>query len=360
MFKKVFTFVFTVLLIAGISYGQQSSSTSEEGMYFEHGKVAEIFAKAKAENKYIFVDAFADWCGPCKWMVANVFPQKEVGEFYNANFVQYKLDMEKGEGIEFAEKYGVTSYPTYLFFSPDGELVHRAGGSKEADKFIQDGKNALNPDMTLFGLKAKYESGDKSPATLMNYANAMWNANIKGSQGVAEEYLKTQNENDLTSQENWEMINKFVWNIDGRDFKYLEANAKTFSDLYGAEKVEKKLINTYVNHYFTSKDFNGYVQYVEKLDINNDWNALNMHAWNLYEGTEDKSLLEKAAGWAKRSMEIEQNYYNTDTYAAIQFKLGNYKEADKYADIAIELAKKNNEKHDGTLELKEMIKIKRK
>ena len=360
MVKKIFAFVVVFVMASGLSYAQQSSSTSEEGMAFEHGSVAEIFAIAKAQNKYIFVDCFADWCGPCKWMAANVFPQKEVGEFYNSNFVSYKFDMEKGEGPDFAKQYNVTSYPRYLYFSPDGELVHMSGGSKEAEKFIQDGMNALNPEMTLYGLQTKYESGDRSPQTLMNYANALWNANQKGNQAIGEEYLKTQDESELTSADNWQMIERFVWNVDGREFKYLEANKATFASLYGEKEVSQKINNTYINHFFTSKDFEAYAEYVEKLDINNNWGALNEHAWNMYEGTDNKDLLKMAAKWAKRSMELEQNYYNTDTYASILYKLGEYKESEKYADLAIELAKKNNQKYDGTLELKQMLKIKRK
>lgn len=366
MFKRILTLAVVLSLFAVVSYAQDntntgSGTTTEEGMNFENGSVSDIFALAKAQNKYVFVDCYADWCGPCKWMMANVFPQKEVGEFYNENFVIYKLDMEKGEGVEFAEKYKVHSYPTYLFFNPEGELVHRSGGSKEADMFIQDGKNALNPDMTLFGLQAKYEAGNRSSEVLMNYAYALSNANQKGIKEVADAYFATQSESDLMAENNWNMIYRFTTDINSREFKYLEANSDMFSKTYGEEKVNKKIDNTYISHYFKNRDFKAYGDYVNKImpAINNSWDALNMHAWNMYEGTDDKELIEMAASWAKRSMEIEENFYNTDTYAALQYKLGNYDEAQKYANIAIQHAKKNNEKYDGTLELIEMIKVKR-
>lgn len=38
-------------------------------------------AKAKTEDKLLFVDAFAKWCGPCKSMAKNVFTQQKVGDF---------------------------------------------------------------------------------------------------------------------------------------------------------------------------------------------------------------------------------------------------------------------------------------
>jgi thiol:disulfide interchange protein len=46
---------------------------SSKGIRFEHGlSWAQVKEKAKAENKYIFMDCYATWCGPCKAMDKNV------------------------------------------------------------------------------------------------------------------------------------------------------------------------------------------------------------------------------------------------------------------------------------------------
>ena len=67
----------------------------EKGMHFEHNTTwQKILAKAKAEKKYIFVDCFTTWCGPCKQMSANIFPLKEVGDFYNKNFINVKIQLD--------------------------------------------------------------------------------------------------------------------------------------------------------------------------------------------------------------------------------------------------------------------------
>lgn len=114
-----------------------------QGIEFEQGTWEEVLAKAKKENKPIFVDAYAAWCGPCKYMAYNIFPDEKVGEFYNKNFINYKYDMEKGDGPKFASQYKVNAYPTFLFIDKDGAVQYRTMGGKQADAFIQVGEDAL-------------------------------------------------------------------------------------------------------------------------------------------------------------------------------------------------------------------------
>ena len=79
----------------------------------------QAIAAAKAENKLVFVDVMTSWCGPCKMMARDVFPQKKVGDFMNEKFVCLKIDAEKGEGIEIAKTYKVNAYPTFLLLNLD-------------------------------------------------------------------------------------------------------------------------------------------------------------------------------------------------------------------------------------------------
>ena len=90
-------------------------NAQNHGIDFFHGTWAEGMAKAKQENKKVFIDFFTEWCGPCLNMALKVFTLPEVGYEYNKNFVCMKIDAEKGEGIELAKRYGVHSYPSYIF-----------------------------------------------------------------------------------------------------------------------------------------------------------------------------------------------------------------------------------------------------
>ena len=93
------------------------SAVCAQGIAFENGNWKDIIRKATKANKPIFVDAYATWCGPCKWMAKNTFTDEKVGSFYTDNYIAYKMDMEKGEGPAFAKRNEVEAYPTLLFFS---------------------------------------------------------------------------------------------------------------------------------------------------------------------------------------------------------------------------------------------------
>jgi thiol-disulfide isomerase/thioredoxin len=106
-----------------------------------------VLAEAKVQNKLIFIDAYTTWCGPCKWAAKYLFTNKEVANYYNENFINVSMDMEKGAGIAFAKKFQINSYPTFLIIDSKQEIVSRTEGVDETKKFLTDfinfGKNAL-------------------------------------------------------------------------------------------------------------------------------------------------------------------------------------------------------------------------
>ncbi|MFI5452917.1 thioredoxin family protein [Pedobacter sp. UC225_61] len=99
--------------------------------------------KAKAERKFIFVDAYATWCGPCRQLKVTTFKDAKVADFFNTNFVNVGLDMEKGEGINLALKWDVQEYPTLLILDYNGKVVFRSIGYLNAKQLIDFGKQVL-------------------------------------------------------------------------------------------------------------------------------------------------------------------------------------------------------------------------
>lgn len=108
---------------------------------FEEIGLKDVMAKAKKENRLIFIDAYTDYCQPCMLMVKNVFSLNAVADFYNQNFINLKMHF--GKEKELAEKYGTSGYPAFLFINGDGKLVYMESGYTEGDEFIGYGKTAL-------------------------------------------------------------------------------------------------------------------------------------------------------------------------------------------------------------------------
>ena len=140
-----------------------------DGIQFETMKWAEVKAKALKENKMIFLDAFASWCGPCKYMEENIYSDKKTADYFNEHYINVKIDMEIGEGPALSEEFGVSAYPTLLFFSPDGKLVHKSVGAMDAEEFIELGKNAQLPDQQYFTLQNKAKAGLLNDASFLKW-----------------------------------------------------------------------------------------------------------------------------------------------------------------------------------------------
>ncbi len=141
---KQFLAIGLVAAIFGMAFTIVPSAAENKGIKFDDISYQTALEKAKTSNKLIFIDAYAVWCGPCKWMAANTFTDEKVGEFFNDNFINLKIDMEKGEGPELARKLQVTAYPTLFFINKDGEIVKRVLGAKPAKEFLKIGKSVLS------------------------------------------------------------------------------------------------------------------------------------------------------------------------------------------------------------------------
>lgn len=127
-----------------------------QGIVFQEGTLTEALAKAKQENKLVFVDVYTTWCGPCKMVAKTVFPQEKVGRYYNEHFINCKLDAEKGEGPEMVKKYGIKGYPTFLYLDGGGNLVYSFSGAKDVKGFLEEADKV--------GVSAKYGGWEKMQA----------------------------------------------------------------------------------------------------------------------------------------------------------------------------------------------------
>jgi thioredoxin 1 len=114
------------------------------GIHFFSGTWKEALSKAKLENKPLFFDAYASWCGPCKTMDSIVYTNPKVAAYFNGKYISFRIDMEKGEGPDLAKRYpSIDGYPSLLFFGSDGHLIKTILGSRTTSILIAEAKYAL-------------------------------------------------------------------------------------------------------------------------------------------------------------------------------------------------------------------------
>lgn len=216
-----------------------SASAWSQGIEFFQGSYHEAFAMAKEQGKLVFVDAFAEWCGPCKRMAATVFPQPSVGEYFNANLISLKIDMEKGQGLEFRKTYPVTAYPTFLFLDGDGNIVSKVTGARGPEQFIQVAQAAVNKYDPSAAFAKAYEGGDRSYETVYNYVKSL-NKSHQPSLAISNEYLNAQA--DLSTPENLRFIYEAMVEADSRIFDLFIEHRPGIEALEGAEAVQKRIL----------------------------------------------------------------------------------------------------------------------
>lgn len=110
---------------------------------FEKSTLQEALNKASSVGKLVFVDCYTEYCGPCKTMDASVFTLDSVADFFNSTFVNVKLDMLSEDGKQYADKYKIGAYPSFLLLDNKGEIVYKFVGGKTADVFMAEIKKGM-------------------------------------------------------------------------------------------------------------------------------------------------------------------------------------------------------------------------
>ena len=79
---------------------------------------------AAGQKKIMMVDIYTDWCGPCKKLEKETYPDPKVVALAS-KLISVKLNPEKSaDGKSVSEKYNVEGYPTILFLDAKGKKVH--------------------------------------------------------------------------------------------------------------------------------------------------------------------------------------------------------------------------------------------
>lgn len=370
--KKVFV-VIVALFFCGNVFSQ--------GIEFEHGSFEEALVKAKKENKAVFMDCYTTWCGPCKYLAKSVFTQEEVGSFFNKNFVNVKMDMESEAGKPLLEKYKVSAFPTLLWLDSDGNIQHKMVGAGDAKSLIATATTALDSENNWGALNKRFVGGDHSNEFLQKYilfcAKSSFDTKEPAAiyfSGKSSEQLMNVKDAEIilstvksTTEPNYTLVLKnkekfYAFADKGQIDQFLEGimmselgqlarkgdmDALSFKkkelveldEKIGAKVVAFMDVNMLQRDPDRVKFYQAVVDYAIKYDFDNSEN-LNRYAWSIAEAKEElnKEIMDKALIMAKRSVEIDTNFANIDTYAYLLNKEGMVEEAKIQAERSVELA----------------------
>ncbi|RYY27208.1 MAG: DUF255 domain-containing protein [Chitinophagaceae bacterium] len=168
------------------------ASGQESGIKFtEPTTWEEILSIAKKQHKNVFIDVFATWCVPCKEMDAQVFSRRDVGEYFNKNFVSFKVQMDstksdnarvqsfRRDSKQLAKKFAIRGYPTYLFLNENGDLLYKGLGATGAMTFLSIGRAASDPNVSFESLRKEYQAGLKDYQKLIFLADMAYSIEEK-------------------------------------------------------------------------------------------------------------------------------------------------------------------------------------
>ena len=110
--------------------------SAQASTFFIEGNFEQARMKAKTEGKMLFLDFYASWCSPCRFMESTTFADESVSELLNNKFVPLKIDIDDFDGYALKEHFAVKVLPTLLIFNSDGKVIERVEETLSPSKMI--------------------------------------------------------------------------------------------------------------------------------------------------------------------------------------------------------------------------------
>jgi len=393
-------------LLLGVAFLSLTSLAfaQENGIRFEKmSNWKQVLAKAKAENKHIFMDVFATWCGPCKAMDREVYSSEKIGAFMNDKFISVKVQSDKTKGdSEFVKgwysdandmmkDYQIISYPSFLFFSPDGKLIHKGEGYKSVDDLLKLANESIDRSKQLNARIEEFKKGKIALKELNDLALSLKTAkDDRTAQSVADDYINQYllklPEQELYTVENLGFIAKFLGGPKSQSFKIFSEQAEKINKILGEYQAQNTIMDYISRNYLPSettwkntkpdwdqleklligkfgalgrervfeqrmiyclntenwKDYGVWYQNYLKDYLKTTIYDPNYLSWTLFEHVDDKEVLKFACDVvmpnALERWDAVNDYRVYDTYANLLYKTGRVQDAINWETKALKMS----------------------
>lgn len=264
------------LTLALCSFAFTAGTVSAQGIVFHQISLDEAVAKAKAENKLVFIDVYTDWCAPCKLMSQQIFPMKELGDYFNPKFISLQLNGEKNDdGKALVSKYKISAYPTFIILDGNGNMIHLFAGGVLSVAFIDKVAESFNPDKALGALQKKYDSGDRSKKTMSSYIQALMQSYTANYEPLLKKFEDSLSTEELISKECLFIYDDLA-RLGSKREQFFSSNIEKFRSAVGREKADTVLKKKYEAYYSTVLSYKQFKNTREIDSINTKLSALNL------------------------------------------------------------------------------------
>ena len=325
---------------------------------------AEAVTMATEEEKYVYVNGSTEWCAPCKKMDAETFSDSAVGIAMNERYISMKVDIEEGEGIDFAMKFRSSMVPQHLVFDSKGHLVFRTFGLLNAAEFLDFVRTARDSTPVFDALPYPLDFKRDYPDWYRDFRKGP-NDRIFPDNTVVESFLASRD--SITDEVTWAVIstlptpekyagdiaeNKDIlasrygkWEVLEELSSYVYKDIKqaikdgSESQLYAALRKTDRLLGSDAEaykfryrlyYYQMSGDWQAYAEAGAELSRNTEVaKAYWLHdlAKNIYRNTADYQPVKSALTWMYGIIETEESYPYLLTAAQLEYTLGNREKA---------------------------------
>ena len=115
----------------------RAGTTTEGPVEFYKGSLLSAKEKARSEQKYYFIEFYADWCKPCQWMQENTFNNPKLAGYINDEYIALRVNIEDFDGHALKQKYNVEYLPTIIVFNSEGEVLAKHEKSLSASQMLK-------------------------------------------------------------------------------------------------------------------------------------------------------------------------------------------------------------------------------